>query len=358
MADTAQEKTERATPRKLEKAREQGQVASSQDLNSVVIITFGFLTIYFMGPILFNNLGRLMKNTLSDAPGMMVNPDTIAQVFTDKIFAFAAVVGPIFLSLAFFAYLINVAQVGILFSAKSIEPKPDKLDIAKGLKRLISKKSLANLIRDILKTIIIAIIAYYTISGWLPEILSMGDKTVGQYGATLGRLGIILSIKIMLALLIIALFDFAFQRYDHATQLKMTKQEVREELKDTEGNPIIKGRVRQIQREMARRRMMSEIPKADVVITNPTQVAVALKYDPQTMEAPTVVGKGQRLIAEQIKKIAREYDIPIVENKPLARSLFKMVDVGEMVPHTLYRAVAEVLAYIYRLKDRKGVSLG
>lgn len=358
MADTAQEKTERATPRKLEKARERGQVALSQELNSVVIISFGFITIFLMGPTLFSNLGSLMKNSFAQSPHIMVNPGTIGAIFTDKIIAFAMIVGPILLSVAVFAYLINIAQVGVMFSPKALEPKLDKFDIAKGLKKLVSKKSLANLVRDIIKTILIAWVAYQTISGWMPEIINIGDKTVGQYVATLGKLGLALALKIMLVLLVVALFDFAFQKYDFISQLKMTKQEVREELKDTEGNPVIKSRVRQVQREIARKRMMQEIPTADVVVTNPTQIAVALKYDPDQMDAPMVVAKGQRLIAEHIKKIAKEHGIPVVENKPLARSLFKMVDAGQMIPHTLYRAVAEVLAYIYRLKGRQGVKRG
>ncbi len=358
MPDTAQEKTERATPRKLRKARERGQVATSQELNSVIIISLGFITIYVMGPTLFANLGTLMKHSFSQAPFVLVNPGTISSIFTDKVLTFGVIVGPILLSLAVFAYAINVAQVGIIFTPKALEPKLDKFDLAKGLKRLISKKSLANLIRDVVKTVLIAWVAYQTIANWMPEIMTMGDKTVGQYVATLGKLGLVLALKIMVVLLIVAIFDFAFQRYDYSTQLKMTRQEVREELKDTEGNPVIKGRIRQVQREVARRRMMQEIPKADVVVTNPVEIAVALKYQPKKMEAPMVVAKGQRLIAEQIKKIAREHGIPVVENRPLARSLFKMVDVGNMIPHTLYRAVAEVLAYIYRLKDRQGSGRG
>jgi len=186
----------------------------------------------------------------------------------------------------------------------------------------------------------------------------LGDGTAGQFASTLGKLSLILAIKISAVLLIVALFDFAFQRFDYATNLKMTKQEVREEMKDTEGNPVLKSRIRQVQREMARRRMMSEIPTADVVVTNPTHIAVALKYDSDEMPAPMVVAKGQRLLAEKIKEIAREHNIPIIENKPLARSLFKLVDVGAYIPNDLYRAVAEILAYIYRLKEAGGVSRG
>lgn len=349
--NTGQEKTEQATPRKRQKAREEGQVAHSAELNSVVIIAFGIITIYLLGPTMFANLGNLMHNTLSQAPHALITTATVKNLFNDKILTFAVILGPILLSLAVFAYAVNVAQVGFLFSTKAIEPKLDKFNMAKGFKRLVSKRSLVQLIRDVFKTLLIAYIAYSCISGAVPEILKVADKTIGGYMSVLGKLSLSVTIRICLVLLVLALFDLAFQRFDHAQKLKMTKQEIREEMKDTEGNPQIKGRIRQVQREMARRRMISEVPKADVVVTNPTHLAVALQYDSDEMPAPMVIAKGQRLIAEQIKRIARENNVPIVENKPLARSLFKLVDVGQFIPSTLYKATAEVLAYIYRTKE-------
>jgi flagellar biosynthetic protein FlhB len=351
----AQEKTEKATARKLQKAREEGQVARSMELNSVFIISLGFVTIYLFGPVLFNNIGQMMKHILAEAPGMIISPGTVHQLFGYNILTFASIVGPILLLLGVFAYAINVTQVGFLFSIKSLEPKLDKFNIPKGFKRLLSKRSFVELFRDVIKTILIAIVAYYTISGWMPEIMELADKTAGQYASTLGKLALILAIKISAVLFIVALFDFAFQRYDYAVNQRMTKQEVKEEMKDTDGNPVLKGRIRQTQREMARQRMMSEIPKADVVVTNPTFIAVALRYDPAEMPAPMVVAKGQRLLAQKIREIADEHDIPIVENRLLARSLFKLADVGQYVPSNLYRAVAEVLAYIYRLRNKEGV---
>ncbi|MCP4568312.1 MAG: flagellar biosynthesis protein FlhB [FCB group bacterium] len=355
---SAQEKTERATPRKLKQARDRGQVARSMELNSVAVISLGFVTIYLMGPLLYENISSLMRHSLTEATRMTFNPVMIRGLFANTIISYAKIAGPILLALAVLAYLINIAQVGVLFSAKTLEPKLDKFNLVKGLGRLVSKRSLAELVRDVIKTILIAIVAYKTISGWVPGFMELADQTVGVYVKTLGKLALLLAIKLSAVLFIIALFDIAFQRYDHASKLKMSKQEVKEEMKDTDGNPLIKSRLRQVQREMARQRMMSEIPKADVVVTNPTHIAVALKYDSETMAAPTVLAKGQRLIAEQIKRVARENRIPIVENKPLARSLFKLVDVGGVVPATLFRAVAEVLAHIYRLKNGSGVSRG
>lgn len=355
MADNpAQEKTERATPRKLRKAREEGQVARSTELNSVVIISLGFFAIYMFGPLMFSNLGGLMRHTFGEATKIEITPATVHLIFSDKIMTFAMILAPLLGSLAVIALLINICQTGVVFSLKSLEPKLEKFNIPKGIKRLVSKRSLVELVRDVIKTILIAIVAYTTISGWIPDYISLGDNTVGNYVNTLGSLAVTLAMKISAVLFVIAIFDFAFQRYDLSSKLKMTKQEIREEMKDTEGNPQLKSRIRQVQQEMARQRMISEIPKADVVVTNPTRIAVALKYDTDTMPAPRVLAKGQRLIAEQIKRVARKHNIPIVENKPLAQSLFKLVNIGGYIPDDLYRAVAEVLAYIYRLKDTKG----
>jgi len=358
MADSAQERTEQATPRKLRRARREGQVARSMELNSVIVISFGFVTIYLMGPMIYSSLATMMTQTFSGAPHVVISQTTVPGLIMDNLMTFGVIAGPILLSLAIFAYAVNVSQTGFLFSVKALAIKTDKFNLAKGFKRLISKRSLAELIRDIIKIILISIVSYHTLSGWLPKMMMLGDAGIGQYAASMGKLALTLAIKISVVLLVVALFDFAFQRYDYASNLKMTKQEVREELKDTEGNPILKARVRQIQRDLARQRMMAEIPKADVVITNPVHLAVALKYNPAEMPSPLVVAKGQRLIAEKIKEIAREHGIPVVENKPLAQSLFKLVDVGNFIPGTLYRAVAEVLAYIYRLKETGGVSRG
>jgi flagellar biosynthetic protein FlhB len=358
MADTVQERTERATPRKIRKAREEGQVARSAELNSVIIISFGFLTIFLLGPMLCRKLAALMQQTLHEAPLTALSPTGFQLLVSEQMLTYAVIVGPILLSLAVFGYLINVSQTGFLFSPKAIAPKFDRFNIANGFKRLISKRSLVELFRDVIKIILITIVTYYAIAGWMPELMRLGDASVGQIGGTLGKLVLTLAIKISVVLLIVALFDFAFHRYEYAANLRMTRQELREEMKETEGDPLLKARIRQIQREAARRRMMAEIPKADVVITNPTTLAVALRYRPDEMPAPMVLAKGQRLMADKIKEIAREHAIPIVENRPLARSLFTLVDAGEYIPATLYRAVAEVLAYIYRLKEPGGTDRG
>ena len=328
------------------------------DLNSVIVVCFGFITLYLLGPVIFDNVSELMKYTFINAPSITIMPEQVQRIFTDRMMTFARIIGPILLITAIFAFGINVSQTGFLVSFKAVQPKFDKLDVFKGIGRLFSKRSFVTLIRDIIKTVIIAIVAYQTIKGWMPDIMEMGGKTTGEFAHMLGKLSLILAIKISVVLFILAMFDFVYQRWEYANDQKMTKQEIREEFKETDGNPHMKGRIKQIQREMSQRRMMSEIPQADVVITNPTHIAVALKYENGSMAAPMVVAKGQRLIAEKIKEIAKANNIPIVENKPLARSLFKLVDVGSYIPAELYRAVAEVLAYIYQLKGQAGVSNG
>jgi flagellar biosynthetic protein FlhB len=208
---------------------------------------------------------------------------------------------------------------------------------------------LFELCKNIVKISLIGIVGYYAVESEMQHVALLPDMSVGQIMGFIGAAAFRVALKCSLMLVALAILDYAYQRWEFEKSIRMTKQEIKEEMKNTEGNPQIKSRIRQVQRDVAFRRMMSDVPKADVVVTNPTQIAVALKYDMEEMEAPEVVAKGQRLIAERIKEIAKENDIPIVENKPLARALFKACDVGMQIPANLFRAVAEVLAYVYKL---------
>jgi len=213
-------------------------------------------------------------------------------------------------------------------------------------------RSAVQLVRDPLKLVAIGLIGYLAIRSEFEGFAVLSDLSIAQLGATLARLTLVISLKIGVAMLVIGILDFLYQRYDHEKSLRMSRQEIRDEMKETEGSPEVKARTRQIQRQMARQRMMAAVPEADVVVTNPVHLAVALKYDPSEMDAPTVLAKGQRLVAEKIKEIARAHGIPVIEDKPLARAIFKMCEVGDLIPAKLYRAVAEVLAHIYRLKGK------
>jgi flagellar biosynthesis protein FlhB len=348
--DQFQERTEQATPRRREKAREDGKVARSAELNSAVILCLGATALYFMGPMLVTQIKQFMIYIFNEAPKMNADYDTLVSLLSSRILTFFILMGPILIVLAVVAYGINVVQVGFLFSGKSMEPKLDKLNFVNGIKKIFSVRSLVELIRDTIKLIVIGFVGYKAISAQMDSFFLLSDNSVSVFASAMGLMALKTTLQIGAVMLVLAILDYAYQKYDFEKSIRMSKQEIKDEYKDTEGSPQIKARVRQIQRDMSRRRMMQDVPKADVIITNPTHIAVALKYNPDEMDAPLVLAKGERLIAERIKEIARESGVPVVENRPLARALFSMCEVGSYVPTKLYRAVAEVLAYVYRLK--------
>jgi flagellar biosynthetic protein FlhB len=353
MADepSQDERTEQATPRKREDARKKGQVARSQELNSVFIILTGILAlVIFYNHILHGFTDSFYFNL--QKIGTDVTVTNFYQLFIENGKSVISIMAPILLLLGIVGVLVNIAQVGFMISAESISPKLDKLDIIKGLKRLFSMQTLVNLIRDTIKIIVIAYVAYLTFKGEMPNYIPLADQGVGQIMIFMCKVSLKIVIRATLVLLILSILDYAYQKFEHEKQLRMTKQEIKDEMKQHEGDPLIKVRIRRIQRELAHSRMLQEVEKADVVVTNPTHIAVALKYDSETMPAPMVVAKGQRLIAEKIKEIAKAAGVPIVENKPLARALFKSVEIGMEIPAKLFKAVAEVLAYVYKLKGK------
>lgn len=350
-----QEKTEKATPRQREKSREEGRVAKSVDLNAAVMTCLGFGSLLAVGPYMADQLKLMVRHMLSHAPAIAAEDPTFVKIFGDSLLRFFTLMAPMFVLLVVFGVLVNIVQVGFKITPKAIKPKFEKLDVLKGLKQKLSVRTLVIAVRDTIKLFIVGFVAYKALESEFEGFFLLPEMDIVQLAATMANTAIWVGLKIGAAMLFIAVMDYAYQRYEFEKSIKMSKQDIRDEYKTTDGNPQIKARVRQIQREMSRARMMDEVPKADVVVTNPTQIAVALKYDRGTMDAPLVLAKGERLIAQKIKELAREHDIPVVEDKPLARTLFKLCDVGQVVPDTLYRAVAELLAYVYRLKG-KGVS--
>ena len=350
--ESFQEKTERATPRRREKARERGQVARSVDLSAAGMICLGFTVLFIVGPRLVDRVGETMRHTMANAPSIALSDVTFRTIFADSVYGFLDTIGPLFVGMVAIAFGINVMQVGFKIAPKAMEPKFDKLNVISGLKRLFSMRSAVQLVRDPLKLFAVAVVAFFAIRSEFAGFFALPDLSVPQLGTTLAQLVLLIALKIGAAILVIGIIDFVYQRYEFEKSIKMSKQEVKDEMKDTEGSPEVKARTRQIQRQMARQRMMAAVPEADVVVTNPTHLAVALKYDPEDMNAPTVLAKGQRLIAEKIKKIAREHGIPIIEDRPLAQALYKICEVGDFIPEKLYRAVAEILAHIYRLKGK------
>ncbi|MBR3456984.1 MAG: flagellar biosynthesis protein FlhB, partial [Selenomonadaceae bacterium] len=281
-----------------------------------------------------------------------VDTETVLQLFIGIMIVLAKTVLPVMFAILIMGLGINLFQVGLKFSTEAIEIKLDKLNPINGFGRMFSKRTLVELVKSILKIVIIGFFLYNYLKD---EIFVMPQFIYYDLGTSLeeiARIIFAMIFQVLAVIIILAILDFTYQKWQTTQDLKMTKQEVKDEMKQSEGDPQIKGKIRQKQRQMAMARMMQEVPKADVIITNPTHYAVALQYS-QGMTAPAVLAKGQDFVAQKIKEIAKEHKVPIVENKPLARALFAAVEVGDMVPPELYQAVAEVLAYVYRLKHKR-----
>lgn len=350
--ESFQEKTEQATPKKREESRRKGQVARSQELNSAVVLISALSGLYMLGGILFEDLASFTAQTLSQSHTFTFTILSTKLYMIGWSKTFFGALGPIMLVIGVSALVVSIAQVGFVVNEEALSFKFNRLDPLQGAKRILSKRSLVELVKGILKIAIVGYISYIVISPEMPRITLLADASVGDIFHYLGFMVFKVGLYTALVLLIMAALDYAYQRWENNQSMRMTKQEVKEESKQTEGDPQVRMRIRSLQRENARRRMMDDVPQADVVITNPTHYAIALKYDIDTMAAPKVVAKGKNLIAQKIKEIARENGVPTVENKPLAQALFKAVDVGHDIPEDLYRAVAEILAYVFRLKGK------
>ena len=348
-----QERTEKATPKRREQAREKGQVAQSKEVSSAIILMAALGLFYFSGSWILMNLGNILSGVYQSLGTLRL--DTVADVsaFSMKIFQHIfRILAPLFLLLTIVGIAANVLQFGFGLYPKKLAPKLTQINPASGIKRIFSLKSLVELVKSILKIVVVGWIAYGVISAHLREFPALVDLEVGQILVFLGQVSFKVALYVCLAMVIMAALDFIYQRWQYEENLKMTKQEVKDEHKQAEGDPKVKGRIRSLQREVAMRRMMESVPEADVVITNPTHLAIALQFDSENMIAPKVIAKGADHIAERIRKVAAENDVPLVENKPLAKALYRMVEIGDYIPAELYRAVAEVLAYVYRLKGR------
>ena len=348
-----QERTEQATTKRREEAREKGQVARSQEVVSVGILVAGLIFFYFGGQTMITRTLDLMGWILGRAGSADLTPDSVRAILISCIFKGFGILFPLIIAVLIAAVLGNVLQFGFLFTGESLQPKIDKISPVKGFKRLFSLRSLAELLKGILKVCIISFVAYLMISKEFGNLFLLSSQSTWGTFIYIGGVCFKILLAMTIVLVFLAALDYAYQRWEYEKSLRMTKQEIKDEFKNTEGDPLIKARIRRIQREMAHRRMMAEVPKADVVITNPTHLAVAIKYSPDKMAAPVVVAKGADYIAEKIRDIARENDVPIIEDKPLAQVLYKLVKVNAMVPESLYKAVAEVLAFVYEQKRVK-----
>ena len=345
------EKTEEPTAKKRADARKKGQVARSQELNTAFVLLGGFLILKILWMYIYGNIAEYTIYLYSHV-SQNTTAEGITELFIGIMLLLAKTIMPVMFSILIVGLAVNIYQVGLMFSTEKLEFNLGKLNPINGFGRIFSKRSLVELIKSIFKIIIIGFFLYLYLKDQIPLVPQFIFFDLPHSMATIADIIFKMAFQVILVIMVLAAADYAYQQWQTTQDLKMSKQEVKDEFKQMEGDPQIKGKIRQKQRQMAMQRMMSEVPKADVIITNPTHLAVALKYK-KGMIAPLVIAKGQDLVAEKIKQIARENYILIVENKPVARALYEAVEVGGSVPAELYQAVAEILAYVYRIKHRK-----
>jgi flagellar biosynthetic protein FlhB len=346
------DRTEAATPRRRQEVRRRGQVARSAELSSAFILTVCVITLRYSLPWLGGQMQTVWQNLLTHLPQRDWQVEDVHHGGVVVFFQVIRLSAPIVLAALVAGVVVNAAQVGWLLTLEPLKPDLNRVNPLTGFSRLFSSRSAVELLKSVIKVAIVSLIAYNTAQAQLPVFISTAQMETGVAVGTLGATLYSLSLRVCVAMLILAALDYVYQRVEFEKSIRMTREELRQEAREMEGDPLVRVRIRQRQRQMARQRMMQEVPRADVVVTNPTHFAVALRYDANEMRAPTVIAKGQRLVAERIREIAQQHNVPIVENKPLAQSLFKSVDVGQEVPAELYQAVAEILAFVYRLKQK------
>jgi flagellar biosynthetic protein FlhB len=348
----AGEKTEQPTPRKRQEARKRGQVARSQDLNTSVVLIAVFVVLNLTAGPLLDNLKFINTTILGSLASVHLTIDTIPHYILSGFVLFMQMLLPVLGAVVVMAVLVNLAQVGLVISGEPMKPDLNNINPIKGLKRIFSLRSLMRLAMSLGKLAIIGSVLVLTALGELDSILMLFEMPIDKTITYSGYIVFLLGIRAALALLVISIFDYGYQRWEMERELRMTRQELRDELKRMEGDPKIKERRRAVQRQLALQRMMAAVPKAQVVVTNPTEIAVALAYEADDTPAPTVVAKGAGFMAQRIRDEAASHGVPIVEKKPLAQALFKSCEVGDEIPPELFQAVAEVLAYVYEISGR------
>ena len=347
---TGQERTEEPTARRLQQAREKGQVARSRELNTLLMLLPCAVALWVTGEMEMDAVRRLFSGALTPPTSTMKATEEVGAFLGYSLLSGLEMIVP-FLALTVVVALLGPASMGgLIFSVQSMTPGLDKLDPIKGLGRILSRKSLLELVKSLLKFFLVAGVAALVLLSFERQVMGLISLPVGEGIAQAGRMIMLTLILLSASLILVVAIDVPFQLWDHNRKLRMTKQEVKDEMKETDGNPEVKGKVRQKQREIADRRMLADVPTADVVITNPTHFSVALKYDQSGTMAPQVIAKGADLMAMQIRHIARANDIVIYEEPPLARALYASTEVGDEIPGNLFLAVARVLAYVFHLR--------
>ena len=346
-------KTEEPSERKISKAKEEGDVAISQDAKSFIILLGSLFVVWLFIPIMFRWLGSIGSSFIERAGTTHVDIGNFMVIFKQSVFGFFKVMAIPFVIFMVLGIIASLSQTGFIYAPKKLEPNWNKLNIFAALPNFINKQKIVESIKGIIKITVVSFLAYKVLQPYLPEAELM--PTMSEYGILdfIHHLVVLLLFTVTIAVLVIAAGDYAWQKYSHLQKLRMTKQEVKEEYKQMEGDPLVKSKIRQIRMERARQRMMENVPKSDVVIVNPTHYAVALQYDMNTMPAPKVTAKGVDNVALRIKALAEENDVPIVENPPLARALFASTELDQTIPTEHFKAVAEVINYVMQLKNQQ-----
>ncbi|KXH79996.1 flagellar biosynthesis protein FlhB [Sporosarcina sp. HYO08] len=349
----AGEKTEKATPKKRQDSRKKGQVIKSQDVTSAIVLVVVFLFLLFAAGMMKHQFFLFFQQAFTEY--VQLSPLDQRQtmlIYSEMVTQMAFILLPIMLIAVVAAVLGNFFQFGLLFTTEPLKFDLKKIDPLKGLKRIFSIRALIELLKSLLKISMIGSATTLILLLNIDKVLGLAFKTPADALDIVGQLVATMGITASFVLLAISILDYFYQKYDYEKNLRMSKQDIKDEHKNTEGDPLIKSRIKQLQRETAMRRMMQEVPHADVVITNPTHYAIALKYKDEDMDAPIVVAKGVDFLAQKIKIIANEHNVIMVENRPLARSLYDEVDIGERIPEQFFKAIAEILAYVYRMQRK------
>jgi len=352
MADNNKDqKTEEPTSKRVTDTEKKGNFAHSKEINSSFILLAALLGFMILGEQSTRNVMGSWTDMFAESWALQLTSEELYKVSANAMQAFVKIVGPFLIIIMLAGVMSNLLQIGGLrFSSHPLVPKFNKLNPLAGFGRIFSKNSVMELFKSLFKVGIISVISYYVIKSHWKEIPPLMGFGVGQVLSFMGFVALEIIFNVLLVMIFLSLLDFTFQKFTYLENLRMTKQEVKEERKESDGNPQVKQRIRTVQMQMARKRMMSAVPEADVIVTNPTHISIAIKYDTENFAAPLVVAKGVGPIAMRIREIAKENGIPLVEDKPLARTLNKTVEVGQMIPASLYKAVAEILAYVYKLK--------
>ena len=344
MAASYEERTEAPTPRRRTEARERGQIARSGDLTSAAVLFGAMIALRLFGGPLIHTLLAMLHAALAQPADAATYVGELPRMWSRLLATIAAAAMPV---------VANLAQVGPLLTAHSLAPKWSKINPLAGFGRLFSMQSSVQLAVNLIKLVIVAKVAYDTIAADMPRLVAAAEMDTWSLLPAAAELSWWLGIKLALMLLVLAILDYGYHRWQHERDLRMTKEEIKEEMRRMEGDPILKHRRRQIQMQLAMQKLRKDVPKADVVVTNPTELAIALKYDERAMRAPVVLAKGAGVLAQRIRELAAANRIPIIERKPLAQALYKSVEVGQEIPPEFYKAVAEILAYVYELSGRR-----